>query len=254
MTLPQLQAAPPEATATWLTKAPLSNLFTPHAPLDPFAATTRLLHPATDTDGNPATWTQVAAHTGHRLHPASTWNDVSATVHTRRSTRSDWPGGEPDLGELGEPGWDTLLEHLTHWSGPEAACVVAVDEDLPWVRGGTHVGFYGDPHHAEPAQEPAFPAQVLTTAPRVELLRTCLLLSGPLAAVPTLGRTWRYQYRRWFERHGPTALWSSDRSWLVLTDLDADCTLVAGPGPLIDAVSADTRLDVRPRRVPEPPP
>ncbi|WP_432536830.1 hypothetical protein [Kineococcus arenarius] len=155
--------------------------------------------------------------------------------------------GHPELGELGEPGWDALLSHLTRWSGSDAACLLAVDEDLPWVRGGAHVGFYGDPHHSEPPQEPAFGAELLTAAPRVQLLRTCLLLSGPLAAVRTLGRTWRHRDRRWFERHGPTALWPAGRSWLVLTDLDADRTVLAGPRTLVDAVSADDRLEAQPQ-------
>ncbi len=248
VSLQHLQPAPPDTTATWLTDALPLDLFTPRgATIDAFAATTSLLHPASDADGVPVTWAQVAAHTGHLLHPTSTWDDVCGTVHTRRSTRNDWPGGAPDLGELGESGWDALLSHLVRWSGPAAACVLAVDEDLPWVRGGAHVGFYGDPYHAEPPQEPAFDAQVLTAAPRVQLLRTCLLLAGSLAAVRTLGRTWRYRDRHWFERHGPTALWPADRSWLVLTDLDADSTVVAGPRTLIDALSADARLETRPQ-------
>ncbi|MCI2237992.1 hypothetical protein MO973_38040 [Paenibacillus sp. TRM 82003] len=248
----QLRPARPSTVpdAIWSSDAVPPDLFTPGGgTVEEFAATARLLHPASDTDGQPVTWAQVAARTGHGLHPHSTWDEVSGAVHTRRSTRSGWPGGAPELGELGEPGWDALLSHLTLWSGSGsgAACLLAVAEDLPWVRGGAHVGFYGDPHHTGPPQEPAFTAEVLTAAPRVQLLRTCLLLAGPLAAVRTLGRTWRYQDRHWFERHGPTALWPVERSWLVLTDLDADCTVVAGPRALIDAVRADDRLEARPQ-------
>ncbi|WP_432571008.1 hypothetical protein [Kineococcus sp. SYSU DK005] len=242
-----LQPAPARSTrdATWLSSVVPPEPFLHGCCFPTFAATARLLHPATDTDGDPVTWAQVAARTGRRLHPHSTWEDVSATVHTRRTTRSDWPGGEPELGELGEAGWDALLSHLTRWSGSSASCTIALDEGLPWVS-GAGLDVYGDPHHVEPAQGPAFPADVVSTAPRVQVLRTCLLLAGPLAAVRALGRTRRYREQRWFERHGPTALWPADRSWLVLSDLDADCTVVAGPRTLVDAVAADGRLETRP--------
>ena len=250
-----LQPAPPGSTreAGWLAGVVPPDPFFDGSSSAGFAATVRLLHPATDADGAPVTWAQVAARTGRRLHPGSTWEEVSGTARTRRTTRSDWPGGEPELGELGGAGWDALLGHLTRWSGSGASCVAALDEDLPWVS-GAGVGSYGDPHHVEPPQGPAFPAEVLSAAPRVRLLRTCLLLTGPLAAVRTLGRSRRSREQHWFERHGPTALWPADRSWLVLTDLDADCTLVAGPRTLIDAVVADDRLEPRPRASTAPDP
>ncbi|NHC47641.1 hypothetical protein [Motilibacter aurantiacus] len=241
-----LQPASPGSLndAAWLTSLVMPTPFINGLSIPGFAATARLLHPASDANGVPATWAQVANQTGRPLHPDSTWDEVSGTVHARRTVHSDWPGGEPDLGELGENGWDALLDHLTDWAGSDASCVAAIDAELPWVSGT--VGFYGDPQHVEPPQGPAFPTEVLSTAPRVQLLRTCMLMTGPLTAVRSLGRTWHYRDQCWFERHGPTGLWPADRSWLVLTDIDADHTVLAGPLELIDAVTADNRLETRP--------
>ena len=174
----------------------------PHPPTG-FAAAARLLHPPLDAAEHPATWARVAAHTGHHLGPDTSWEEVSSTVHTRRCTRTDWPGSEPDDGELGDAGRDALLDHLSRCSGAGAACYVAVDDIPPWVS-GQGLGSYGDPHHLEPPQEPAFPPEVRNAAPRLEVgSRSYLLLTGPLHAVPTLGRTTRYRDQRWFERHSP---------------------------------------------------
>lgn len=38
-------------------------------------------------------------------------------------------------------------------------------------------------------------------------------------------------------------IWPPDRSWFIATDIDRDSTLVAGPGPLTEALLADTRLE-----------
>ncbi|WP_432521022.1 hypothetical protein [Kineococcus sp. SYSU DK006] len=99
----------------------------PHPPTG-FAAAARLLHPATDEHQRPSTWAQVAARTGHPLHPASTWEQAAGTVRTRRTTREDWPGGPPVNGELGETDWDALLGHLSRYSGAGATCYLAVDD------------------------------------------------------------------------------------------------------------------------------
>ncbi|NAZ83872.1 hypothetical protein GTR02_18845, partial [Kineococcus sp. R8] len=191
-------------------------------------------------------WAHVAAVTGHRLHTDSTFDDVAGTVNTRRTTRTDWPGGPPDLGELGATGWDALLGHLTRYSGSTTRCFIALDEGLTWILGGAGSDFYGDPFHVEAPQDNAFPSQLFNSAPRLQAsARSCLLLTAPLAALHTLGRSWRYKDQRWFERHSPSLLWPLDRSWLVATDLDYDYTYLVGPRVLVDAVHADRRLEVQ---------
>jgi hypothetical protein len=243
----QLQPAPPDATApaaAWLSTVLVSGPYAPHG----FTAAARLLHPASDADLNPVPWAHVAIVTGHPLHPDSTFDDIAGTVHTRRTTRNDWPGGPPELGELGDTGWDALLSHLTLYSGSTTRCLIAIDDSLTWVTGGPGVQFYGDPHHVEPPQDPAFPTELLDSAPRFwACSRSYLLLTAPLAALRTLGRTWRYQDQRWFERHSPSLLWPTDRSWLVATDLDYDYTYLAGPRLLLDAALADHRLESQPQ-------
>ncbi|WP_369056597.1 hypothetical protein [Kineococcus terrestris] len=239
-----LQPAAPHtaaSSAAWLRTRLVPG---PHAPTG-FAAAARLLHPARDEHEQPATWAQVATRTGQPLHPDTTWEQVSATVRTRRSSHSRWPGSDPHLGELGQAGWDALLRHLRRYSGTRAHCLLAVDENLPWVS-GHGIGFYGDPHHIEPPQEPAFDAHVRARAPRLLTgSRSYLLLTGTLDAVPTLGRTLRYREERWFERYSPSLLWPLDRSWLVCTDLDFDYTFATGPRSLLEAVLADDRLEAQ---------
>ncbi|NAZ84293.1 hypothetical protein GTR02_21045, partial [Kineococcus sp. R8] len=151
-------------------------------------------------------------------------------------------------GELGDTGWDALLSHLARYSGSSTRCLIAVDDSLTWVTGGPGVQFSGDPHHVEPPQDPAFSSWLLNSTPRLRVSsRSYLLLTAPLDALRTFGRTWRYQDQRWFERHSPSLLWPLDRSWLVLTDLDQDYTYIAGPRVLLDAVLADPRLEGQPQ-------
>jgi len=243
----QLQPAPRDATAPaagWLASVLRPG---PGAPTG-FAAAARLLHPARDADGHPVPWAHVAGVTGHPLHPDSTFDDVAGTMHTRRTTRSDWPGGPPDLGELGDTGWDALLSHLVRYSGSTTRCLLALDEGLGWILGGGGGDFHGDPFHVEPPQDAAFPSELYDTAPRLQAgSRVHLLLTAPLAALPALGRPWRYRDQRWFERRSPSLLWPVDRSWLVATDLDYDYTYLAGPRLLLDAVLADHRLEAQPQ-------
>lgn len=243
----QLQPAPPGVVASaaeWL-----STVLAPAAGAPTgFAAAARLLHPARDADGHPVSWARAADVTGHPLHPDSTWDDVAGTVQTRRTTRDDWPGGPPELGELGDTGWDALLNHLIRYSGSATRCLLALDEGLTWILGGGN-DFYGDPFHVEAPQDPAFPAALFNSPPRLHAAsREHLLLAAPLTTLPNLGRAWRYEDQRWYERHSPSLLWPLDRSWLVATDVDYDYTFLAGPRLLLDAVLADQRLEAQPQR------
>jgi hypothetical protein len=46
--------------------------------------------------------------------------------------------------------------------------------------------------------------------------------------------------------HSPALLWPADRSWIVVTEVDWDSTIVGGPADLIAAICADPALEATP--------
>ena len=106
---------------------------------------------------------------------------------------------------------------------------------------GAVSGMHGDPVRGI---SPWFPASVLT-GPKVCIPnREYMLFRGHLDGVghwgatdPTTGSS------RDEELPAPHLLWPADHRWFVATDVDSDFTWACGPRELIDAVSADPKLD-----------
>jgi hypothetical protein len=44
-------------------------------------------------------------------------------------------------------------------------------------------------------------------------------------------------------RQSPNLIWPQDHAWCVATEIDLDCTLVAGSEPLAESLLAEPRLE-----------
>jgi hypothetical protein len=84
-------------------------------------------------------------------------------------------------------------------------------------------------------------AAALKNMPLVHLPnRNYLLLEGPLGAAAELG--W-YMPGGYFVPQSPNLFWPQDHAWCVASEIDLQCTLVAGSDALAERLVADPRLE-----------
>ena len=181
-----------------------------------YPAVARVLHPASDEDGEPARWADVAAATRRTSHALVQWHAVSTVVRGAR-TRPGWDGEEPDPGNLDPDSLAALVGVLAAHTTTPQECWFCLWEG--WGRGAAaggrvHVG--GRRH---------------------------LLSTGPLAAALELGVQ---AGPGLFVPQSPNLFWPADRAWCAVTDVDLDSTLVAGSTALVDAVLASPDLEAWP--------
>ncbi len=196
-----------------------------------FAAYARILHPLEDAAGGPATWSDVAAFTGSHEHALMQFGAISRTP--------EWPGTEPEEGNLSPDRLERLCDVLDHHTPAEAECFFALWEGYGWVHGSPGVVIVG----SDEVVPPAFPPEVLN-GPRLRHWggRDYLVFRGGLRAASEMG--WRRD--EWFDPQSPNLFWPADRSWCVATEIDFDSTLVAGSAELVDDVLAHPELEAWP--------
>ena len=186
-----------------------------------YPAAVRVLHPASDEDGEPARWADVAAATGRRVHPLVQWDAVSTVVRGAR-TRPGWDGEEPDPGNLDPAPLAALVGVLAEHTGTPQDCRFCLWEGWGEVRG---------------------PAGAAAGPPVRVGGREHVLLPGPLAAALELGQQVSPTL---FVPRSPNLFWPADRAWCAATEVDLDSTLVAGSAELVDAVLAHPDLEAWP--------
>lgn len=227
----------------------------------------------------PATWAETAEAFGTTMHPFAQWQRIVRTpVDGDWRTRVSPDGREFSAPLEGEPGADLLAAiaaHLAaHTETPDAGYAAV------WEGYGGLLGFFGeapsrafltftdDPHHQEmlnrstrdpfnnvfrkPTWQDGILSREISEGPRLELPgRGHVLFSAPPRAFAdpdwVLEAPWR---DRPAEEHGfppsaqsPSILWPEDRAWVVVSEVDFDSTIVAGPDELIREICADDRLE-----------
>ena len=214
-----------------------------------FEAYARVLHPATDHDGNPVPWARVAAQCGTTLHPEAQWSRLAGRADAH-DQHQGWPGMNPEEGVLSRPAFGALADVLArHTTTPERTLVAY------WVG----YGVWPMSWHS---------------LPTVRLVREEYLFSRPLAGVERLcaeapAVEWATDPGRQsvmtvggggtrptddellmsFGAHAwqsPSAWWPADHVWATSNDTDLDSTLVGGRCALVDDLLADDRLEVLP--------
>lgn len=152
-------------------------------------------------------------------------------------------------------GWGGLVGGMGF--GPARSLIsVAMGEDAPRTRHGDFLAHTARDRFNDvfrkPTWQPGVLSDEISRGARLELPdRSYVLFRG---GVSTFARPdWELR-APWCDRtpeeHGappmaesPSILWPADRSWIAVSEVDFDSTIVAGPRDLIAAVVADDRIE-----------
>lgn len=187
-----------------------------------YDAYVRIFHPASDRDGDPVTWTEVAKALGRTVHREMQWHKLVGSNDSFGMSGSEWPGGIPATGELDFASLESLSCVLERYTPNPRHCFFGLSTIFAGV-------------------DDAYPAAIRLSFPG----RDYVVFSGPLSAVNQVG----YEENpgkldpanRWTQ--SPNLIWPSDSSWYVASEYDLDSTLVGGSRKLIDAIMAVPQLE-----------
>jgi hypothetical protein len=209
-----------------------------------FEAYTRILHPAWRRVGDgyePVRWSELARERGKRIHP-----EVQLKALLGEDFRDGPPWGELPFGgslpdELREPLVATL-RGFTHTPDP---CWFCIWEGYGFWGGGNGLTWSGDEaprvirsREREARRRAEAVSRLLDRIPKAEVMqRRYFLFRGAIDAVIPLkiGGIWSQSPNYW---------WPEDRTWIVVSELDAPCTYVGGSEELVRALSSVAELEV----------
>ncbi len=185
-----------------------------------FEAYARILHPAWGSRWKDARvrWETVAAWSERTMHPLAQWESVAAPVTTAHGAPPF--AAPPDRDGLDPQGLEALFGVLTAHTTTPGDCFIGVWDGYGW-----------------PVEAWAGP-EVLDLEQRSYLIRR-----GPLTLARDLG---------WSSDEGtrsaepPSLIWPADRAWFVASDPDLDFTCVGGSAMLVQALRAESLLEVWP--------
>jgi hypothetical protein len=214
-----------------------------------FAGYARVLHPAADEHGGPASWAHVCDVTGRIAHPLMQWHAISTGPRAEAQTGvPSWPGSDPEVGNLPPAELAGVLEILARITADPGDCYHAVWDGWAWLHGtgATIFAYHASeqrPVSPPPPLPPALPEDVLA-GPRLRHPgRDYLLFRGPLRAALSTGHQVTTDWRL---PQSPSLLWPADGSWLLATEVDFDSTLVGGSAELINELLRATQLEAWP--------
>lgn len=208
-----------------------------------FEAYARILHPAGDYEGNPVRWAEVAAACGATVHAEMQWNAITGASDPCKGPGTKWEGGEPMTGCMEVDELDVLCEILALHTGDPGECFFGLCTIKTW--------------------EEAFSPDDLEPLLELPMGRDHIVLAGPLSAVDQIARDWskpsssRATFSAWlgdgpsserpeldwYTREPPNLIWPDDHSWLVVSEVDFDSTLVGGSAELIEAIVESPKLE-----------
>ncbi|GER24144.1 hypothetical protein NCCP1664_26390 [Zafaria cholistanensis] len=224
-----------------------------------FAAYARIFHPATDDDGRPVRWAEVAAARGTVLHGEAQFTALSGLSEYGEMLVEDaWEGEPPSGTGLPQPDLAVLAGILArHTSTPEEV-YLGLWNGFAFIHGGDAVALLSaaDAGEADPAvlagqraleeeaKKPAFGPEVIG-GPTLDLAggyRSYYVFRGTMKDLAN--PLWK-RYGHIEERQAPNLAWPADRAWLVSSELYEDSTIVAGSTELVRELSAAPGLEVR---------
>lgn len=184
-----------------------------------FEAYARVFHRALDNAGNYVTWGEVAERLGRVAHREMQWHQLVGSSDSFGFTGSKWSGGDPSLGELEIEELDRLCHVLARRSADPDDCFFGFCTIHSWVA------------------QAVSPEQWRQPKLKLPWGRDHVVARGPLLAIDQIrtGDAWRV---------APNLIWPADRSWLVVSEVDFDSTLVGGSRALVDALVGDAELEV----------
>jgi hypothetical protein len=209
-----------------------------------YAAYARICHPASDPQGNPVSWLEVASETGRTVHALMQWHALVGSADALNFSGSLWPGGDPERGDLAPHVLEELCAVLGRHTIDAKRCFFGLWFGWAWVHGDDRgrMVFVSKGSVPAPVEEapPAFSADE-RSRPRLQLPgREYLLLAGPLSAASKIGDPGGLGG---FEPHSPNLIWPADRAWFTASEIDFDSTLVGGSTDLISDILDAPGLD-----------
>lgn len=215
-----------------------------------FAAYVRICHPARDSHGKIARWSEVAQVTGRTAHSLMQWHALVGSPDSDKFKGSLWDGEAPDRGNLALPQLEELCK-LLGWHTTDAnRCFLGLWTGWAWVEGsglvimrmqlGTnHIRVEDSPESVDPA----FSVEELHRA-RLKLPdRDYVLLAGPLSGATSIRDA---DCPKLSMSQSPNLFWPADHNWFVASEIDFDSTLVGGSVDLTQSILAAPGLDAWP--------
>jgi hypothetical protein len=209
-----------------------------------FEAYARVFHPASDPDGNQVRWAAVADALGTTAHREMQWHALIGLPGPFNFNDSKWPGGDPPTGSMDVPTFDALCEILATHTADPVHCFFGLCTIESWLD--------------------SFSPDELKPLLKLPMGRDHIVLTGPLAAIDQIVRDWSkggpgsatFTFTSMVEgpspepteppsqtsqfdrtrREAPHLIWPADHTWLVVSEVDFDSTLVGGSGELIEAI------------------
>jgi hypothetical protein len=175
-----------------------------------YDAYARIFHPARSSEGKRIRWREVASILGTTAHPEMQWHALSGhrPNDLRTAKNGQWTVNDPAIGEMDLDELDVLCGIIENHSSDTSRCYFGLSVIENWL---SH-----------------FPPSDLKPLLKLPYGRDYVVLTGSLSAVD--------QIRRGFGRAAPNMVWPLDRSWLVISEVDFDSTLMGGPVEMIQAV------------------
>jgi hypothetical protein len=210
-----------------------------------YAAYVRICHPASDRQGNPRMWSEVARATGRTPHRLMQWHALVGTPDYLNMRGSLWEGANPHRGNLAPQPLGALCDRLSEHTATAEDCYFCLWEGYGGLEsyGWLENDAAATGSSSDQPTEHRFTTEELG-APRLHLPhRDYLVLTGPLSCAPRLA--WLHQ-PGWSSPQSPNLFWPADRAWCVASEIDFDSTLVGGSQALIGGILKTPELDAWP--------
>jgi hypothetical protein len=223
----QLEIVDGMSAGQWIRDA-IGNEFGSIASLVPrkYEAYARIFHPALDFDLNPVRWVTAANRFGTVAHRNMQWHAILGLPSAgqlnssyERGSRigSQGIGFDPQVGGMNVAALEALYDILVRHTRSMGECFIGLCTIEGWL----------DSFSVDESKLLKLP-----------LGRDYIVLTGPLSA---LSRTLLDDERL----VRPNLIWSMERSWFVVSDVDLDSTLVGGSKALIDALVKSPKIEAR---------
>jgi hypothetical protein len=217
-----------------------------------FEAYARIFHPASDPEGHPVSWAEVAKACGTIPHREMQWHAILGLADAKGRGGScspddpngaKWAGSDPPTGGMDIEALDALCEILAVHTVDPAHCFFGLCTIQDWE----------DSFSADESQ----PLLALPDG------RDHIVLAGPLSAVNQIAYDWsklgsaqaifiankdeqlsnELDAPELLRRDAPNLIWPADYTWLVASEVDFDSTLVGGTDKLIEAIVESSKLE-----------
>ncbi|WP_157156243.1 MULTISPECIES: hypothetical protein [unclassified Diaminobutyricimonas] len=198
-------------------------------------------------------WAVVAEAFGQTMHPLAQYHRLLGRArvhHVEAIDAAGWRYAEPEEGCLEIPLLAQLARHLVqHTATPESG-IAAVWEGWGGLTGGVgyavaSIGPLGRDGLISPAPSSAQLPVEAVNGPRLRLPDRDYFLfevgigqftdAAWASSAPWVSASDRPQ--------SPSVLWPDDHAWVLVTEIDYDSTVVAGPRELIDRIVGDLELE-----------